>query len=159
MSLTDFVEAVRGTPVFKTKLPQGVRKLVRQASIETEEDLDLVDAEERRAKERASKREYYLRHKADIIAKQKARRHANPAKARAERKAWRLNNPDKARAIARRLARIAYAKNPDKYRAKQREMHVKHRERRLAYMREYHAKNREIIAARRLARKLAKEAP
>lgn len=148
-------EALEGV-VLKNHLPRGTRRLELRASVESEEDLDHVDREERLARERAQKRQYYLKHKAEIIAKQKARRRADPEKARAARKKWRTENPDKVRVIARRLARAAYAKNPEKKRAHARVMHLKHRERRLAYMREYQLKNRDEITARRRAVREAK---
>lgn len=153
MNLRDALEGL----VFKTKLPQGSRRRVF-ADVSTEEELDEIVAEQRRALVRAQKRRHYVKHREKIIAKNVAARRKNPNAAAAWRKRWNEKNPEKVRATARRLASLAYKKNPQKYRARQRELYAKNREQRLAYMREYHHRNRERINAERAAKRAAARA-
>lgn len=146
MNLRDALEGV----VLKTSLPRGTRRMAI-LEVETEDDLDRVEAEARRARRRAWMAAYRLRNRDKLRARSREWREKNPEKARALRKRWRAANPEKMKRGFRAASRRAYWKNPEKFRAYQRQYRQEHRDLVLSQKKRHYAGKRDEIRAARQA--------
>jgi len=91
------------------------------------------------------KREYRIKHRDKILAKQREWYAANKEEQRKKHKEWYEKNRDKV-CEKQKEDRL---KNPEKYKERSKKLYRKHREKRLEYHKKYNAKNKDKIAKRR----------